>query len=316
MANGAMQHGRSDEMTAQFERALELFRSGDVRLAHQAARRILERAPEHVGGMMLLLASAAATGDDLMICAALKSISGQYRRLLAIPEVRELFDGDLLAPVTATWTFRTTFAPALRAVQQLAGDSAGRMLACQVREAIRDAAVDAALLGAPAFRKAPAPRPGHTLSLVEKVSGTVIAAIQGGRACLVGRGDDAAVRLDHPSVSRRHLSLEVRDGAWFVQNLSATNGTLLNGHALGGGWAAVQEGDELRLGDVVLDVLGPGHSYALAHAILPALATSRGQTSSLPPFGPNRTITTPPLGRRRPDTGPRAAVKDGPGPPA
>jgi len=290
-----MQGGRASEVTAQFEHALGLFRSNQERLAHQAAWEVLERAPEHVGAMMLLLASAAAIGEDLPISAALNSISGRYGRLLAIPEVREMFDSDLLAPVTTTWTFRTVFAPSLRAVQHGEGVPADRLLARQVQEATRDAAVDAALLRAPAFRKAPPRLVSSTLHLVDQGPRMVIAVIQAGRVHLVGRGDDATIRLEHPSVSRRHLYIQVCDGDWFVQNLSKTNGTRLNGQALGDGWAVVQEGDELRLGDTILDVLAPGHPYAFACPEMPVHTRRKEKTALLPRASPDAFATCPGL---------------------
>lgn len=40
---------------------------------------------------------------------------------------------------------------------------------------------------------------------------------------LVGRADDADIRLSDPRVSRRHLEIEVGAASWIVRDLGATN---------------------------------------------------------------------------------------------
>jgi hypothetical protein len=50
-----------------------------------------------------------------------------------------------------------------------------------------------------------------------------------------------------PTVSRRHMAVEFREGLWFLRNLS-TNGTYVNGALLDvGGEHEVRPGDDLRL---------------------------------------------------------------------
>lgn len=42
---------------------------------------------------------------------------------------------------------------------------------------------------------------------------------------LIGRGTDAAIRLDDDYVSTRHARVVASDGQWFVEDLGSTNGT-------------------------------------------------------------------------------------------
>ena len=63
----------------------------------------------------------------------------------------------------------------------------------------------------------------------------------------VGRGIECHVRFNAPTVSRRHLRLELEDGVLRAENLSATTGTLLNGKPLAAP-TALRHGDRLVLG--------------------------------------------------------------------
>jgi CheY-like chemotaxis protein len=50
--------------------------------------------------------------------------------------------------------------------------------------------------------------------------------------CVVGRHSSCSWRLHHPSVSRRHCALSLRDGKVCVEDLGSSNGTLLNGESV------------------------------------------------------------------------------------
>jgi hypothetical protein len=63
------------------------------------------------------------------------------------------------------------------------------------------------------------------------------------QAWTVGRSSSSDVRLDHPSVSRRHARVAFRGGCWTVEDLGSSNGTLVNGVRV--------DRHELRRGDVV-----------------------------------------------------------------
>lgn len=67
-----------------------------------------------------------------------------------------------------------------------------------------------------------------------------------GRAT-VGRSPDAAVRLDHPGVSRHHASLETHHGRTVIADLGSTNGTWVGGARVTTG-VVLQDGDVVELG--------------------------------------------------------------------
>jgi hypothetical protein len=45
----------------------------------------------------------------------------------------------------------------------------------------------------------------------------------------IGRGADCDIRLDHPSVSRRHAELTIADSRWHLDDLGSKNGSFLDG---------------------------------------------------------------------------------------
>lgn len=62
----------------------------------------------------------------------------------------------------------------------------------------------------------------------------------------VGREADCDVVLTDATVSRHHLRLCFRDGAWILHDLGSTNGTLVNDHRVGR--CRLIPGDRLTLG--------------------------------------------------------------------
>jgi DNA-binding winged helix-turn-helix (wHTH) protein len=64
---------------------------------------------------------------------------------------------------------------------------------------------------------------------------------------VVGRDPDAALWIDHPSVSRRHARIVVAGGKAMVEDLESKNGTFLNGRSIDKR-VALADGDELRIG--------------------------------------------------------------------
>jgi pilus assembly protein CpaF len=69
---------------------------------------------------------------------------------------------------------------------------------------------------------------------------------------LIGRNSSCDIRIDDLSVSRQHARLVFRDGAWVLQDLQSTNGTLVNGTRVGR--CRLRPGDRLVLGQQVLQV--------------------------------------------------------------
>ncbi len=68
---------------------------------------------------------------------------------------------------------------------------------------------------------------------------------------LIGRSPDCSVCLDDPMVSRRHVLLEVTDGAVHLQDLESRNGVKVNGAPVSGRME-LSPGDCLRVGAVDL----------------------------------------------------------------
>jgi DNA-binding winged helix-turn-helix (wHTH) protein len=70
---------------------------------------------------------------------------------------------------------------------------------------------------------------------------------------VLGRDEDVNVRIDAPSVSRRHALITIAVGEPAkVEDLGSKNGTWVGGHRLEGGPTLLKDGDALRLGKVEL----------------------------------------------------------------
>jgi pSer/pThr/pTyr-binding forkhead associated (FHA) protein len=65
-----------------------------------------------------------------------------------------------------------------------------------------------------------------------------------GEVTVVGRDDEADVKLDEPLVSRAHARIERRGEQYVVVDLGSTNLTRVNGDVVGE--RALRHGDELR----------------------------------------------------------------------
>ena len=66
---------------------------------------------------------------------------------------------------------------------------------------------------------------------------------------VVGRGQFSEVRLNDPTVSRRHASIRRNGATWEVSDQDSANGTFLRGTRIAGP-AQVKDGDELQFGEV------------------------------------------------------------------
>jgi hypothetical protein len=69
---------------------------------------------------------------------------------------------------------------------------------------------------------------------------------------VVGRGREAAVRVVHPSVSRRHCEIYELDGALVVRDVGSTNGTFVGAERVDE--ALLKPGDELTVGPLTFRV--------------------------------------------------------------
>jgi sigma-B regulation protein RsbU (phosphoserine phosphatase) len=66
---------------------------------------------------------------------------------------------------------------------------------------------------------------------------------------VIGRGQFSEVRLNDPTVSRRHASIRRNGTAWELNDQDSANGTLLRGARIAGS-VPVKDGDELQFGEV------------------------------------------------------------------
>ena len=70
---------------------------------------------------------------------------------------------------------------------------------------------------------------------------------------LIGRGSDAAIRLDDDYVSTRHARIASSGDEWFVEDLGSTNGTYIGSHRLTQP-TTLQLGTKVRIGKTTLEL--------------------------------------------------------------
>jgi len=80
--------------------------------------------------------------------------------------------------------------------------------------------------------------PGHTPGMEYEI----------GEGAVMGRGDQAEIRLEDPFASSRHARLTRQGGIVVLEDLGSTNGTYLNEELLTGP-QPLHPGDRVRIGD-------------------------------------------------------------------
>ncbi len=70
---------------------------------------------------------------------------------------------------------------------------------------------------------------------------------------LIGRGNDAAIRLDDDYVSTRHARIASSGDQWFVEDLGSTNGTYVGNSRISQA-TAIQLGTQVRIGKTILEL--------------------------------------------------------------
>jgi pSer/pThr/pTyr-binding forkhead associated (FHA) protein len=70
---------------------------------------------------------------------------------------------------------------------------------------------------------------------------------------LIGRGNDAAIRLDDDYVSTRHARIADSGEQWFVEDLGSTNGTYVGTTRITQP-TALQLGTQVRIGKTILEL--------------------------------------------------------------
>ena len=75
--------------------------------------------------------------------------------------------------------------------------------------------------------------------------------LTGRREITIGRNPHADVTVSHPTVSRMHARLAIRDGRYVVEDLASSNGTFVNGEpVMPGAPRRLDPGDSIRIGPV------------------------------------------------------------------
>lgn len=65
----------------------------------------------------------------------------------------------------------------------------------------------------------------------------------------IGRSTDTNYRIDNPKVSRKHCSITILSGQFYIEDLGSSNGTYLNGDKIAPYQKiAIQDGDTLKIG--------------------------------------------------------------------
>ena len=88
------------------------------------------------------------------------------------------------------------------------------------------------------------PNAGQRVPLASALDGTPL---------LVGRGPDAAIRLDDDYVSTRHARIGLSGDTWYVEDLGSTNGTYIGNQRLTQA-TAIQLGTQVRIGKTTLEL--------------------------------------------------------------
>ncbi len=68
----------------------------------------------------------------------------------------------------------------------------------------------------------------------------------------IGRTEGNDLVLNHPSVSRKHARVEVRNNGWWIVDLKSTNGVKVNGNLITE--SQINSGDRILIGSVQLDI--------------------------------------------------------------
>jgi hypothetical protein len=99
------------------------------------------------------------------------------------------------------------------------------------------------------LRRSSGPRPSAAGPIVERAPGhTPGMEYDIGEGAVLGRGDQAEIRLEDPFASSRHARLLRQGGIVVLEDLGSTNGTYLNEELLSGP-QPLHRGDRVRIGD-------------------------------------------------------------------
>lgn len=106
----------------------------------------------------------------------------------------------------------------------------------------------------PRAPKQQAPRRGQpTHAAVVQGVNTGITADLAQAPVLIGRGNDAAIRLDDDYVSTRHARIVSSGGQWYVEDLGSTNGTYLGAQRITQP-VPIGLGSQVRVGKTIVEL--------------------------------------------------------------
>jgi pSer/pThr/pTyr-binding forkhead associated (FHA) protein len=101
--------------------------------------------------------------------------------------------------------------------------------------------------------------PNRQLSIIELKPQIVVKGVEEwvtqpfSEDCItIGRRADNHIAIDEDNISRRHVSIERRDGQYFIRDLGSANGTYLNERRTD--IAQLADGDRLRMGGYLIAV--------------------------------------------------------------
>ena len=106
---------------------------------------------------------------------------------------------------------------------------------------------------APRPAKAPRRRGSPTQVVVVEGSNAGASASLAQAPIIIGRGPDAAIRLDDDYVSTRHARIAASGDQWFVEDLGSTNGTYI-GNARLTQPTTLTLGTQVRIGKTILEL--------------------------------------------------------------
>ena len=102
--------------------------------------------------------------------------------------------------------------------------------------------------------KAPSKRKGAPTHVIVTAGSNVGARAELAQApVLIGRGSDAAIRLDDDYVSTRHARIATSGDQWFVEDLGSTNGTYVGTVRITAP-TTINLGSQVRIGKTVLEL--------------------------------------------------------------
>jgi len=106
----------------------------------------------------------------------------------------------------------------------------------------------------PPKQKAPPKRRGSpTHVAVIQGQNTGVTAALANAPILIGRGNDAAIRLDDDYVSTRHARIAASGDQWYVEDLGSTNGTYLGTQRITQP-TTIGLGAQVRIGKTILEL--------------------------------------------------------------